>query len=161
MKPIFQSLVVFGMFFSALFSLQAADENARFAKFEKDMSGVKLVGLFTIDGREGAPTKEEYTILSVKKIGKGDLFLFRARVKYGKTDITLPMPLPIKWAGDTPVISMDNLSIPGLGTFSAHVVIDGDKYAGTWKHGKVGGHLFGNISRIKIKEKKQSQEKPE
>ena len=161
MKPIFQSLVVFGIFFSAIFSLQAADENARFAKFEKDMSGVKLVGLFTIDGREGAPTKEEYPILSVKKIGKGDLFLFRARVKYGKTDITLPMPLPIKWAGDTPVISMDNLSIPGLGTFSAHVVIDGDKYAGTWKHGKVGGHLFGNISRIKIKEKKQSQVKPE
>ena len=161
MKPIFQSLVVFGIFFSAIFSLQAADENARFAKFEKDMSGVKLVGLFTIDGREGAATKEEYTILNVKKIGKGDLFLFRARVKYGKTDITLPMPLPIKWAGDTPVISMDNLSIPGLGTFSAHVVIDGDKYAGTWKHGKVGGHLFGNISRIKIKEKKQSQEKPE
>lgn len=154
MKPIFQALVVFGIFFSAIFSLYAADEKARFAKFEKDMSGVKLVGLFTIDGREGAPTKEEYTILSVKKIGKGDLFLFRARVKYGKTDITLPMPLPIKWAGDTPVISMDKLSIPGLGTFSAHVVIDGDKYAGTWKHGKVGGHLFGNISRININEKK-------
>jgi len=82
------------------------------------------------------------------------LFLFRARVKYGKTDITLPMPLPIKWAGDTPVISMDKLSIPGLGTFSAHVVIDGDKYAGTWKHGKVGGHLFGKISRIKTTQEK-------
>ena len=118
---------------------------------EKQLSGTKFTGSFTIDGREGAPAKEEYTILNVKKIGKGDLFLFRARVKYGKTDITLPMPLPIKWAGDTPVISMDNLSIPGLGTFSAHVVIDGDKYAGTWKHGKVGGHLFGKISRIEKK----------
>jgi hypothetical protein len=138
-----------------------AAEKAKFAALEKHLSGTKFTGVFTIDGRKGAPVKEEYTILNVKKIGKGDLFLFRARVKYGKTDITLPMPLPIKWAGDTPVISMDNLSIPGLGTFSAHVVIDGDKYAGTWKHGKVGGHLFGNISRIKIKEKKQSQEKPE
>ena len=64
------------------------------------------------------------------------------------------MPLPIKWAGDTPVISMDKLSIPGLGTFSAHVVIDDDKYAGTWKHGKAGGHLFGNIGRININKKK-------
>ena len=128
-----------------------APKKAKFAALEKQLSGTKFTGSFTIDGREGAPAKEEYTILNVKKIGEGDLFLFRARVKYGKTDITLPMPLPIKWAGDTPVISMDKISIPGLGTFSAHVVIDGDKYAGTWKHGKVGGHLFGKISRIEKK----------
>ena len=131
-----------------------AEGAAKFAALEKQLSGTKFIGGFTIDGKEGAPAKEEYTILSVKKIGKGDLFLFRARVKYGKTDITLPMPLPIKWAGDTPVISLDNLSIPGLGIFSAHVVIDGDKYAGTWKHGKVGGHLFGKISRVKTTQEK-------
>lgn len=131
-----------------------ADDAAKIAALEKQLSGTKFIGAFTIDGKKGAPAKEEYTILDVKKIGKGDLFLFRARVKFGKTDITLPMPLPIKWAGDTPVISMDNLSIPGLGTFSAHVVIDGDKYAGTWKHGKVGGHLFGKISRIKTTQEK-------
>jgi hypothetical protein len=131
-----------------------ADDAAKIAALEKQLSGTKFIGAFTIDGKKGAPAKEEYTILDVRKIGKGDLFLFRARVKFGKTDITLPMPLPIKWAGDTPVISMDNLSIPGLGTFSAHVVIDGDKYAGTWKHGKVGGHLFGKISRIKTAQEK-------
>ena len=131
-----------------------ADDAAKIAALEKQLSGTKFIGAFTIDGKKGAPAKEEYTILDVRKIGKGDLFLFRARVKFGKTDITLPMPLPIKWAGDTPVISMDNLSIPGLGTFSAHVVIDGDKYAGTWKHGKVGGHLFGKISRIKTTQEK-------
>ena len=57
------------------------------------------------------------------------------------------MPLPVKWVGDVPVITMQDLSIPGLGTFSAHVVIDGQKYAGTWAHGKVGGHLYGKISK--------------
>jgi hypothetical protein len=36
-----------------------------------------------------------------------------------------------------------------LGTFSAHVVIDGNKYAGTWSHGNVGGHLYGKITKIK------------
>ena len=46
---------------------------------------------------------------------------------------------------------MQDLSIPGLGTFSAHVVIDGQKYAGTWAHGKVGGHLYGKISKINQK----------
>jgi hypothetical protein len=46
---------------------------------------------------------------------------------------------------------MKDLNIPGLGTFSAHVVIDGDKYAGTWAHGKVGGHLYGTIEKMKKK----------
>ena len=50
---------------------------------------------------------------------------------------------------DTPVVSLVNLTIPGLGTFSAHVVIDGKKYAGTWKHGKAGGHMFGVIEKLK------------
>jgi hypothetical protein len=59
------------------------------------------------------------------------------------------MPLPVKWAGDKPVIAMDNVKIIGLGTFSAHVVIDGKRYAGTWQHGKVGGHLYGAIVTIK------------
>jgi hypothetical protein len=27
-------------------------------------------------------------------------------------------------------------------------VIDGGKYAGTWAHGKVGGHLYGTISKM-------------
>ena len=147
MKSIIYSLVVFGLFFGGIFSAHAADEKARFAKFEKDMSGVKLLGQFTIDGG-GKQAKEEYTILKVKKLPAKDLWLFTARVKYGKTDLTLPMPIPVKWAGDTPVISMDKLKIPLLGTFSAQVVLDGNRYAGTWRHGKVGGHLFGSIEKV-------------
>ena len=60
---------------------------------------------------------------------------------------------PAKFSGgrtiDAPVISLDNLTIPGLGTFSAHVVIDGKNYAGTWKHGKAGGHMCGLIEKLK------------
>ena len=111
-----------------------------------------MLGQFTIDGG-GKQAKEEYTILKVKKLPAKDLWLFTARVKYGKTDLTLPMPIPVKWAGDTPVISMDKLKIPLLGTFSAQVVLDGNRYAGTWQHGKVGGHLFGSIEKVE-KEKK-------
>ena len=59
--------------------------------------------------------------------------------------MTVPLSLPIYWAGKTPVITVDNLKVPGLGTFDARVVINNDKYAGTWKHGDVGGHLFGKI----------------
>ena len=47
----------------------------------------------------------------------------------------------------TPVITLTELTIPALGTFSARVVIDNGKYAGTWTHGDVGGHMFGVIRR--------------
>ena len=137
--------VVFCLSFST--GVHAEDDQARFASFEKAMNGVKLVGHFTVDGREGS-SKEEYTILSVKKLKKGDLWLFKARIKYGATDLTLPMPLPVKWAGGKPVISMDNMKIIGLGTFSSHVIIDGARYAGTWQHGKAGGHMYGAIVKV-------------
>ena len=129
--------------------LTQADDQERNAALEKMLSGSKFIGVFTIDGQEGVPSKEEYTIKSVKKLTKGDIWVFQARIKYGKQDVTLPVPVPIKWAGKTPVIEMDNLKIPLLGTFSAHIVIDDGKYAGTWKHGKVGGHMFGEIKKVK------------
>jgi hypothetical protein len=61
---------------------------------------------------------------------------------------TVPIPLEIKWAGDTPVITLTNLEIPGLGTFTSRVVIYEGRYAGTWQHGSVGGHLFGRIEKL-------------
>ena len=125
-----------------------ADQDARNSALETALTGTKFVGVFTIDGQEGVPAKEEYTIISVKKAEKSDLWIFKARIKYANQDVTLPVPVPIKWAGKTPVIEMDNLKIPLLGTFSAHIVIDDGKYAGTWKHGKVGGHMFGAIKKI-------------
>lgn len=115
------------------------------------MQGVRFTGFFTVDGSDRSPSEETYEIHSVQKFGEEDLWIFTARIKYGKKDVTLPMPLPVKWVGDVPVITMQDLSIPGLGTFSAHVVIDGQKYAGTWAHGKVGGHLYGKISKINQK----------
>ena len=117
-----------------------------FKKFESMLTNAVLTGRFTITGKKTPPQEESYTIRSVRKMEQGDYWLFTARIKYGNHDLTLPMPIPVKWAGDTPVISLDNLTFPGLGTFSAHVVIDSDKYAGTWAHGKVGGHMFGTIA---------------
>ena len=60
-------------------------------------------------------------------------------------DLTVPVPVQVKWAGKTPVITVDKVSIPGLGTFSARVLLDNDRYAGTWSHDEKGGHLFGEI----------------
>lgn len=127
----------------------AQDREKLYKLFEKKMSGVKLVGRFTILGREDADLpREEYTINSVKKLPEGDYWLFDARVKYGDKDLQVPLPLEVKWAGDTPVITLTDFTIPAMGTFSSRVVIYKNKYSGTWTHGKVGGHLFGVIEKL-------------
>jgi hypothetical protein len=119
-------------------------------KLESDLTNVKLIGRYTSAGREDRePRPEEYTITSAVKLPDGDMWLINARIKYGDKDTTVPMPLEIKWAGDTPIITLTELAIPGLGTFTSRVVIYADRYAGTWQHGKAGGHLFGRIEKVK------------
>jgi hypothetical protein len=61
--------------------------------------------------------------------------------------VDLTVPVQVKWAGNTPVITVDSVTIPGLGTFSARVLLDGARYAPTWSHDEKGGHLFGVIER--------------
>jgi len=118
-------------------------------KLEEDLTNVKLTGRFTVTGREDREAKpEEYTISSAIKLPEGDMWLIKARIKYGDKDTTVPMPLEIKWAGDTPIITLTNLAIPGLGTFTSRVVLYENRYAGTWQHGKVGGHLFGKFEKV-------------
>lgn len=137
------------------------EKEVLFKKLEENLSNVKLVGKFTVLGKDdGALTKEEYTITSAKKMDVGDYWLLTARIKYGKNDLTVPLPLEIKWAGDTPVITLTDFTIPALGTFSSRVVIYDNTYAGTWSHGKVGGHLFGTIEKLKA-EPKEGEKEPE
>ena len=120
-----------------------------YTKFSQSLSGVKLVGRFTVLGKDdGPPDAEEYTIYSATKMPQGDYWLLHTRIKYADKDVTVPIPLEVKWAGDTPVITLTKLPIPGLGTFSSRVVFYNNKYAGTWTHGEVGGHLFGTLEKI-------------
>ena len=139
------------------------DQEKLFQLFEKTLTDVKFVGRFTILGKDDGPLrKEEYTIRSVKKLPKGDYWLFNTRIKYGQNDLQVPLPLEVKWAGTTPVITLTDFTVPGLGTFSARVVIYRNKYAGTWSHGDVGGHLFGTIEKnTKDADKKQADKTDE
>jgi hypothetical protein len=119
------------------------------ATFEKMLTGATLEGSFTSTGRGSDLTKlrsEKYTIGAVKKLAPG-VWMISARIQYGEHDVTLPIAVPIRWAGDTPVIVVDNQALPGFGTVSARVMFFADHYAGYWKHGDHGGHLFGIISR--------------
>ena len=116
-------------------------------QFAETMTGATLVGHFTMDGRgNGQPKEEKYTIVRVTK-QRGDHWLFLARMQFGGRDVTVPMLIPVKWAGDTAVISVTDLGIPGLGTYSARVLIYQGQYAGTWSGKDHGGHLWGRVER--------------
>jgi len=108
------------------------------------MSGVALVGHSTRTNKEGLSGEERYVIDKATKLA-GDTWLIQARMQYGGKDIPVPVPVTIKWAGDTPVITLTDLAIPGVGTFTARVLLYRGRYAGTWTAKDHGGEMFGKI----------------
>jgi hypothetical protein len=121
------------------------DQAALEKQFEETMSGATLVGTFTVTGQTDKKLNEEkYTIESVKKLANGK-WQFKSRIQYGTHDMTVPLALDVEWAGDTPVITLTDMMVPGFGTFTCRVLVFRNEYAGTWNGGDHGGHLFGRI----------------
>lgn len=123
----------------------------REAALSKMLSGATLEGSFTTKtGPGGDPTKldrEKYTLGEVKKVA-GNVWQFPARIEYGGKDVTLPIMLPVHWAGDTPVVVVDTVDLLGFGAVSARVLFFEGHYAGYWKHGEHSGNLFGLIRSV-------------
>lgn len=116
--------------------------------FIERMRGAALVGYFTVSGRDEQPSRpDRYDIASVAKVGD-DLWQFNARMRHDEVDVTLPVTVPMRFVGDTPVITMTDYSIPSLGTFTVRLFFYGDRYAGTWQHGDaIGGYMYGRIEK--------------
>jgi hypothetical protein len=121
-------------------------EAERNRAFAESMSGVTLIGHSTRLNREGLSGEERYSIDSVTHVS-GDIWLFRTRLMHGGREIPVPIPINVQWAGDTPVITLTDATIPGIGSWTARVVLYRDQYAGTWSGKNVGGQLFGRIVR--------------
>jgi hypothetical protein len=128
--------------------------------FSESLTGAALTGRFTVDGDPNAPKEERYEVVAATKVGEHD-WVIVARIVYGQNDIKVPVPVKIHWAGDTPVLSLTDLAIPGLGTFTSRVMFYGDRYAGTWQHGDKGGHLFGGIAKPEAGEEKAEEKTAE
>jgi hypothetical protein len=117
------------------------------AKFKASLTKATLSGRWCSikDGQLSPEKPDKYNILSVTKVG-GDVWLIQARIQYGQKNIVAPIPVVVKWAGDTPVIIVDNVGVPGSGSYSARVLIYEKTYAGTWTGGDHGGLLNGIIT---------------
>ena len=114
-------------------------------QFAERMRNVTLIGSFTTAGEEDrVPRPDRYEIDSVEKVGE-DLWRFNA--KCCGASGAVPIVVPMRFNGDTPMVMMTETSLPGMGTFTARVFFYGDRYAGTWQHGQVGGHMWGRIEK--------------
>lgn len=118
--------------------------------------GSKWNGTFTMRDRGDKLHTEEYEIVSAEKEATGDEWILVAKIKYMKKDVKVPVGLSIKWIDRTPVIVLDQVTIPGMGTFDSRVIIRKGMYAGTWAHGKIGGHMFGEVTTAAAAEKEKA-----
>ena len=122
--------------------------------FVELMQDAVLVGNFNVNkerpGKEaGNQTPERYGIKSITKVGP-DQWVVNSQIKYGTLDVTVPVPVQVHWANDTPILSVTDLSIPLVGDgFTSRVMFFDGQYAGTWRHGKVSGLMFGKLEKAK------------
>ena len=122
-------------------------------QFAERMRDVSLVGTFTVTGHEarsadgrGGPRTDRYDIASVEKVGE-NLWRFNTLMQCCGVTCQIPIVIPMRFVGDTPMIMMTDTEIPGVGTFTVRLFFYGDTYSGTWQHGKVGGHMSGRIEK--------------
>ena len=120
------------------------------AKFKATLTRATLSGRWCgiKDGKLTPEKEDKYTIVSVTKLA-GETWIINARIQYGEKDFVAPIPVQVKWAGDTPVITLDNVGIPGGNSYSARVLIYNKTYAGTWSGGDHAGLLNGIITNEK------------
>jgi hypothetical protein len=114
-------------------------------QFQESMNDVALDGFSLVDDSKDLH-EDHYVIERITKVGE-DTWKFQAKVRVNDRDVKVTIPVPVKFAGDTPVISLTNFVVPGFGKFSARIVFWNGGYAGTWTSGKTRGKLFGKVNR--------------
>src|SRR5262245_55646773 len=128
---------------------QAADQEKLEEAFAELLTGARLTGWFTDSTRPDAPpSKDSYVIATAEK-SDGDKWAIEAVI--GENGAHMPLLyLDVKWAGDTPVITLDGFDVPGMGKFDARVLFHGKSYAGVWKGEKHSGEMAGRIERATV-----------
>lgn len=117
-----------------------ASEQARLeAEFEKMLTNATLAGKFSMGERV---SEDRYQISKATHLA-GDNWLIHARI--GKHDLSVPVPVKVRWAGDTAVLMLTDVGLPGMGTYTARVLFYRNQYAGTWGSQKHGGEMWGRI----------------
>jgi hypothetical protein len=121
------------------------------ARFQATLTNATLTGRWA-PLREGVLGEERggdsYQIVGVTKVG-GDTWVVRSKLQYREREFVLPIPVQVRFAGDTAILMVDKLTIPDGGTYSARVMFYEHTYSGMWTGGRGGGLLYGVITNAK------------
>lgn len=117
-------------------------------KFADLLTKASLIGGY--GARSGAreqPKPERYDIQSMTKVSDGK-WLVMATMSFKDVNVPIPIPVEVRWAGDTPMMQVTDLAIPLLGSgFSARILFYDSQYSGVWKHGDAGGQMWGVVKK--------------
>lgn len=121
-------------------------------KFTDTMTNAVMAGRWCLleDGKLGADKDDKYTISSVAKNADGS-WTITAKIEYAGLTFNAPVPVQVKWAGDTAVIIVDNMGLPGTAKYSARVLVHDGTYSGTWSGGGHGGLMHGVVKKAGAK----------
>lgn len=139
--PILSSVILV----PALLAAQTVSLNPLEEDFRDSLSGATMEGQSSRDGKDGV-TPDKYNIEKVEKTG-GDNWTFHVKLSFNGQAMVAPVPLEVKWAGDTPVITVTDKGYPGMGTYTARVVVYKGNYAGIWFGKNGGGKVWGAIAK--------------
>lgn len=146
MKFVYTSLVCFLLLFSSAVFAGEASAAGQEKQFAELLTNVSLVGRWCLvrDGQLTPEREETYSVVGVQK-ADGDKWIVNAKLTYQGQSIVVPIPVRVQWVGGAAVMIVDNLAIPGGGTYSARVLFHGETYTGTWSGGDRVGMLHGVI----------------
>ncbi len=112
---------------------------------ERLLSGATLSGFLSA---EGSPEPRPCS-LKVERLEKSDGlhdWQFQFALQAAGNEHECRLPADVHWAGSTPVVSIHEAEIPGVGAVSAKVLINNCLVAGTWVHNDKRGEVWGEIS---------------
>ena len=131
-------------------------------EFQEALTEATLEGTWQMTGKDGLkgtagltePKPDKYTIKSATKTS-GDTWVIVAQIDFGDNDAFIPVPVRVVWAEDTAIITLNDLAVPLIGTYSARVMIHNGFYSGVWycNAKNYGGVMQGRIVKTPAAEK--------
>jgi hypothetical protein len=114
-------------------------------QLQKTLTNVTFDGSWNLveDGKLSEAKADKYQIVKLDKTPGG--WKIVAKLAYGGQEFEIPLPVKFAWAGDTAVMIVDNLAMPGGSKYSARLLIYERTYAGSWSGGGKTGVLSGVI----------------
>ncbi len=108
------------------------------------LSGATLSGFLSA---EGSPEPRPVT-LDIKRLDKSrgpHDWQLHVAIQAVENTVECDLAVDVQWAGSTPVISLHEASIPGVGTVNAKILINNCLFAGTWVHEGIRGEVWGEV----------------